>query len=176
MGSTISEFKAALTGGGARSNRFEVLVEFPAFAGGSEDTRKTPFLVSSTSLPASTLGTIERPFRGRALKLAGDRTFDEWTASFVNDTDFALRDAFERWQNAINGYNSNTGLTSPEDYMTTVSVYQLDSQDNRIKEYILKMAYPSNVGAIELGQDTNDSIEEFEVSFQFSDMTSNTTT
>jgi len=173
---SISQFKANLQGGGARSNRFEVLVEFPAFAGGAEAIRKTPFLVSSTSLPGSTLGTIERPFRGRSLKLAGDRVFDEWTASFVNDTDFALRDAFELWQNAINGYNSNTGVTSPDEYMAVVSVYQLNSRDERIKEYVLKMAYPSNISPIELGQDQNDAIEEFEVTFQYSDMTSNTTT
>lgn len=173
---SISQFKANLSGGGARSNRFEVLVEFPAFAGGSEEIRKTPFLVSSSSLPGSTLGIIERPFRGRVLKLAGDRTFDEWSATFVNDTDFALRDAFERWHNAINGYNSNTGVANPDEYMATVTVYQLDSSDNRIKEYVLRMAWPSVIAPIELGQDSNDTIEEFEVSFQYSDLNSNTTT
>jgi hypothetical protein len=172
---SISQFKANLSGGGARSNRFEVLVEFPAFAGGAEEIRKTPFLVSSTSLPGSTLGVIERPFRGRVLKLAGDRTFEEWTATFVNDTDFGLRDAFELWHNAINGYNSNTGISDPDEYMATVTVYQLDSRDNRIKEYVLRMAFPNIIAPIELGQDTNDAIEEFEVTFQFSDMNSNTT-
>lgn len=173
---SISQFKANLSGGGARSNRFEVLVEFPAFAAGSEEIRKTPFLVSASSLPGSTLGIIERPFRGRVLKLAGDRTYDEWSATFVNDTDFALRDAFERWHNAINGYNSNTGITNPDEYMATVTVYQLDSRDNRIKEYVLRMTWPSVIAPIEVGQDTNDTIEEFEVTFQYSDMNSNTTT
>src|SRR5690625_3835059 len=104
---SISSFKAALKGGGARSNRFEVIIDFPAFAGGSDEIRKTAFLCSSAQLPGSTLGQIEQPFRGRVLKLAGDRTFDDWEVTFVNDTDFALRDAFERWHNAINGYNSN---------------------------------------------------------------------
>lgn len=173
--SSISQFKANLSGGGARANRFEVLVEFPAFAGGAEEIRKTPFLVSSTSLPGSTLGVIERPFRGRVLKLAGDRTFEEWTATFVNDTDFGLRDAFELWHNAINAYNSNTGISDPDEYMATVTVYQLDSKDNRIKEYVLRMAFPNIIAPIELGQDSNDAIEEFEVTFQFSDMNSNTT-
>lgn len=172
---SISQFKANLSGGGARSNRFEVLVEFPAFAGGSEEIRKTPFLVTSTQLPGSTLGVIERMFRGRPLKLAGDRVVDEWPVSFLNDTDFALRDAFERWHNAINGFNSNTGISTPDEYMSTVTVYQLDSNDNRIKEYVLRMAFPSVVSPIELGQDTNDTIEEFEVTFQYSDMSSNTT-
>lgn len=172
---SISDFKANLKGGGARSNRFETLIEFPAFAGGSEETRKTPFLVSASSLPGSTLGVIERAFRGRVLKLAGDRTFEEWSATFINDTDFALRDAFENWHNAINAYNSNTGFAEPDQYLSTVTVYQLDSNDNRIKEYVLKMAWPSVIAPIEVGQDTNDTIEEFEVTFQFSDMSSNTT-
>ncbi|MDX1532717.1 MAG: hypothetical protein R3230_00765 [Nitrosopumilaceae archaeon] len=174
--SSITQFKNNLKGGGARSNRFEVLVEFPAFAGGAEDIRKTPFLVTSTQLPGSTLGTIEQPFRGRALKLAGDRTFEEWPVSFLNDTDFALRDAFERWSNAINQVNSNVGVTNPDDYMSVVTVYQLDSNDNRIKEYVLKLAFPNIVSPIEVGQDQNDTIEQFEVTFQYSDLGSNTTT
>ena len=87
---TIAEFRAALKGGGARANRFEVLIDFPAFAGGADAIRKTPFLCTSTQMPGSTLGVIEQPFRGRFLKLAGDRTFDEWTVSFLNDTGVAI--------------------------------------------------------------------------------------
>ena len=174
--STIAEFRAALKGGGARANRFEVIIEFPAFAASAEAIRKTPFLCSSAQLPGSTLGVIEQPFRGRFLKLAGDRTYDEWAVSFLNDTDFALRDAFERWHNGINAYNSNTGISSPQEYMSTVLVYQLDSNDNRIKEYRLNMAWPMNIAPIEVAQEQNDTIEMFEVSFAYSDMGSNTTT
>lgn len=173
---SISQFKSALKGGGARANRFEVLVEFPAFASGSDTIRKTPFLVSSTQLPGSNLGVIEHPFRGRVLKLAGDRTFDEWSVTFVNDIDFDLRNAFERWHNAINGYNSNTGLTVPDDYMATVSVYQLDNQDNRVKEYALQLAWPSVVAPIEVAQDSNDTIELFEVTFVYSDVNNGNST
>jgi hypothetical protein len=173
---SITQFKNNLKGGGARPNRFEVLVEFPAFAGGAEEIRKTPFLVNAASLPGMTLGVIEQPFRGRPLKLAGDRTFDEWTATFLNDTDFALRDAFERWHNGINQVNANTGFTNPDDYMAVVTVYQLNGADERIKEYALKLAFPTNIAPIELGQDQNDAIEQFEVTFQYSDMSSNTTT
>lgn len=167
---TINQFLAALKGGGARPNRFEVIVEFPAFAGGSEEIRSTAFLVQSTSMPGSTLGVIEQGFRGRQLKLPGDRVFDEWEATFLNDTDFALRDAFERWHNAMNAYNSNTGLTAADEYLSVVSVFQLDAQDNRIKEYSLRLAWPSVVGPIELAQDSNDTIETFSVSFQYSDI------
>lgn len=167
---SISAFKSALKGGGARSNRFEVLVEFPAFAAGSDTIRKTPFLCSSSQLPGSNIGVIEHPFRGRVLKLAGDRTYDEWTVSFVNDTDFDIRNAFERWQNAINGYNSNTGFDAPDDYMSTVTVYQLDARDRRVKEYVMSMAWPSVVAPIEVAQDSNDQIELFEVTFVYSDI------
>ena len=170
MTSSISSFKSALKGGGARANRFEVLVDFPAFAGTSEDIRKTAFLCSSTQLPGSTLGVIEQPFRGRVLKLPGDRTFDEWDVTFVNDTDFALRNAFERWHNAMNSYNSNTGNTEPGEVMSSVTVYQLDSQDNRVKEYTLLLAWPTTVAPVEVGQDMNDQIETFSVTFAYSDI------
>lgn len=167
---SISQFKAALRGGGARSNRFEVLVDFPAFAGGADEIRKTAFLCSSAQLPGSTLGVIEHPFRGRVLKLAGDRTFDEWEVTFVNDTDFALRDALERWHNGINGFNSNTGFNAPNDYFSTVTVYQLDNADRRIKEYTLLMAWPTVIAPIEVGQEQNNQIEIFSVTFAYSDI------
>lgn len=168
--SSIADFLANLKGGGSRPNRFEVVVNFPAFAGGAEEIRQTAFLVQSTSIPGSTLGAIEQSFRGRPLKLAGDRTFEDWSATFINDTDFALHDAFERWHNGINAYNSNTGFLAPDEYMATVSVFQLDNQDNRIKEKTLKLAWPSNIGSIELAQDSNDVLETFEVTFQYSDI------
>lgn len=174
--STISDFLGALKGGGSRPNRFEVMIDFPAFAGGSEEIRQTAFLVMSTSLPGSTLGTIEHPFRGRQVKLAGDRTFEEWSATFVNDTDFAIRDAFERWHNAINAYNSNTGFQVPSEYMSTATVYQLDNQDNRIKEVVMKYAWPVTIGPIELDQSSNDIISTFEVSFAFSDIVNGSNT
>ncbi|MNE23929.1 T4-like virus tail tube protein gp19 [compost metagenome] len=167
---SISKFKAALKGGGARANRFEVLVSFPGFAGTNDAIRKTAFLCSSTQLPGSTLGVIEQPFRGRTLKLAGDRVFDEWEVTFVNDTDFDIRNSFERWHNFINSYNSNTGSTIPDEYMSTVTIYQLDNSDNRIKEYTLLLAWPSVVAPIEVAQDSNDQLELFSVTFVYSDL------
>lgn len=173
---SIQEFKSNLRGGVAAPNRFEVVVDFPAFAGGADEIRQTAFLANSTSLPPFNMGITEVPFRGRPLKLAGDRTFEEWTVSFVNDNSFGLRNAFERWSNGINGLNSNLGLDIPDEYMATFTVYQLDRQDNRIKEYVLKLAWPTVVGQIELAQDSNDTFEQFEVTVAYSDMSSNTTT
>lgn len=172
----ISNFLAALKGGGARANRFEVVINFPAFASTQEAIRKTAFLVQSTSMPSSNLGVTEVGFRGRQVKLAGDRTFEDWEATFYNDTDFELRNAFERWHNAINAYTSNTGLAAPDEYMTDVSVYQLDSNDRRIKEYNMKYAFPQTVAAIELAQDSNDQIETFSVTFAYSDVNNGNST
>lgn len=167
---SISNFLNNLKGGGARPNRFEVVVGFPAFAGTNEEIRKTAFLVQSTQLPGSNLGVTPIPFRGRELKLAGDRTFDDWEGVFYNDTDFALRDAFERWHNAINSYRTNNSGALPEDYLSTVEVHQLDGSDNRIKTYNILLAWPQIVAPIELAQDSNDQIETFSVTFAFSDI------
>lgn len=168
--SSISQFLTALKNGGARPNRFEVYINFPSFAGTADDIRKTPFLISSSQLPGSNLGVIEQPFRGRMVKLAGDRVFDDFECTFVNDANMEIRNAFERWHNAINSYNSNTGTGVPEDYFATVTVYQLDTQDNRVKEYTLKYAWPSVVGQVDLAQDSSNVLEIFTVTFSYSDL------
>ena len=176
MASGINAFLNSLKGGGARPNRFEIVVDFPAFAADQEVIRKTAFLCQSTSLPGSNLGIMEVGYRGRQLKLAGDRTFDDWETTFYNDTDFAIHDAFEAWHNAINQYNSNTGLPTPGEYMSTASVYQLDGNDKRVKEYVLQLAWPTVIGPIELAQDSNDAIETFSVTFAYSDISNGLST
>ena len=111
---TISDFKSKLTGGGARANLFEVVLTFPDIVQPATDVLdKSRFLVKGARLPASNIAQIEVPFRGRALKIAGDRTFDSWTVTVINDTDFAIRSAFENWMNAINRLSDNTGLVNP---------------------------------------------------------------
>ena len=123
---TISNFKSKLTGGGARANLFEVVLTFPDVAQpDSAVLEKARFLVKGANLPASNVAQIEVPFRGRVLKIAGDRTFDSWTVTVINDTDFAIRSAFERWSNTINRLSDNTGLTNPADYQADAYVYQL---------------------------------------------------
>ena len=122
---TLSQFKSKLAGGGARPNLFEVSIPtFPtAIAeawspGDDNENGMFKFLAKATSLPASNLGNIEIPFRGRTLKVAGDRTFDDWTVTIINDEDFKLRTAFERWSNVISRLDDATGVTSPSSYMT----------------------------------------------------------
>ena len=109
----VDDFKAKLRGGGARPNLFKATVNFPAYAGG--DVEVTSFLCEAAQLPGSNIAPIIVPFRGRQLKMAGDRTFDVWTPTIINDTDFVIRDSMERWMNGMNAHSANTGLTNVVD-------------------------------------------------------------
>lgn len=172
---SIADFKRRIKGGGVRANLFEVEFSFPAYAGGGEESDQGRYLVRSTQLPSSVLGVIEVPYQGRVLPLAGDRTFEEWTCTILMDTDFGLRDAMERWSNGINGLNSNTGITNPEDYMVDIAVHQLDRNKNRIKTYYLQDAWPFNVGPVEESMESTDTIGTFDVNFRYVEWSSNTT-
>ena len=163
---TISNFKSKLTGGGARANLFEVVLTFPDVAQpDSAVLDKARFLVKGANLPASNVAQIEVPFRGRVLKIAGDRTFDSWTVTVINDTDFAIRSAFERWSNTINRLSDNTGLTNPADYQSDAYVYQLDRDGSKLRSYRFYDTFPTQVGPIELSYDAQ-GIQEFTVELQ----------
>lgn len=172
----ISEFKSALSLGGARSNLFEVEIAFPAFAGTQEETRLGKFLVKAAQIPASTLGVIEQPYRGRIYKIPGDRVFSEWTVTVINDVDQKLRDSFELWSNAINNHEGNIGISSLTDAMTTGTVFQLNRGGERVKSYTFKDLWPSEVAAIDLSHDSTNQLQEFTVTLQYSEWVSNTTT
>ena len=123
---TINDFKAVLAGGGARANQFQVTMPFPGFAAAGGETRVMSFLCRTTNLPGMTLGEVPVPFRGRQLYIAGDRTFETWTTTIMNDTDFLIRNAMERWMNAINALSDNSRLEIPSDYQVDAFVDQLD--------------------------------------------------
>ena len=164
----IDDFKANLIGGGARANQFRVTITPPPGIAIGLDVRRTSFLVRSSNLPAQTLGEITVPFRGRNIYIAGDRTFDDtWTTTFLNDTDFMVSNAMERWSNGINDLADNTGVVAPADYQTDLTVEQLDRDDTVLKSYIFRSAWPTTIAAIELTSDTADAIEEFEVTWRF---------
>lgn len=160
----VDDFKSKLRGGGARPNLFKATINFPAYAGG--DVELTSFMCKAAQLPASTVGTIIVPFRGRQLKMAGDRIFDVWTPTIINDTDFGTRDALERWMNGINGHQANTGLTNPTDYSADLVVEQLDKDGSSIKTYNFRGCFPTALAPIDLSYDATDVIEEFAVEFQ----------
>ena len=164
----IDDFKANLIGGGARANQFRVTITPPPGIAIGLDVRRTSFLVRGSNLPAQTLAEITVPFRGRNIYIAGDRTFDEtWTTTFLNDTDFMIRTAMERWSNGINDLADNTGVISPADYQSDLTVEQLDRDDTVLKSYIFRSAWPTSLGAIELTSDAADAIEEFEVTWRY---------
>lgn len=172
----VDDFKGKLTGGGARPNLFDVNVNFPPYVSelGGNITETTNFLCKAAQLPGSTMGMIPVPFRGRQIKVAGDRVFEPWTLTIINDTDFAIRDAFERWMNGINGHESNTGLTNPVSYQSDMDVRQLDKNGEVIKTYRIRGAFPVNVSPIDLAYDNNDAVEEFTVTLEFQYWASNT--
>jgi len=160
----VDDFKSKLRGGGARPNLFKATINFPAYAQG--DVEITSFLCSAAQLPASTMGLITVPFRGRQIKIAGDRTFDTWSPTILNDTDFAVRNAMERWMNGINNHRQNTGLTNVVDYEADLVVEQLDKDGSTLKTYNFRGCFPTNISAIDLNYATTDAIEDFTVEFQ----------
>ena len=164
----IDDFKANLIGGGARANQFRVTITPPSGIAIGLDVRRTSFLCTASNLPASTLGEIAVPFRGRNIYVSGDRPAPEtWTTTFYNDTDFMIRNAMERWQNGINDYANNTGVTAPSDYQTDIFVEQLDRDDTTLKTYIFRACYPLTVAAIELSSAEATELETFEVTWRY---------
>ena len=174
---TISQFKSALIGGGARPNLFEV--ELPAFPGGIDwDADNFRFMCKAAQMPAQNVASIDVPFRGRTFKVAGDRTIDTWTVTIINDEDFRLRNAFEAWSELIAKLDNNIGATDPSAYMVNAKVFQLgrgsvaSSKDNSgttnvvLKEYEFIDLWPTEVSTIDLSYDSTDAIEEFTVTFQ----------
>ena len=164
----ITDFKSKLTGGGARSNLFEVELAFPSAVsveGLNDILNKARFLVKTAALPASNIAPIEVPFRGRVLKIAGDRTFDTWSITVLNDTDFSIRSAFEKWMNFINKVSDNTGSTNAEDYQADAYVYQLDRSGETLRKYHFFDVFPTQVAPIELSYDSA-GIQEFTVELQ----------
>jgi hypothetical protein len=184
LSSKISEFLSNV-GQGIKPNMFEVEIAFPQSGVGAEtlsavsqdEKNITNLLCKSAALPASSTGVIEVPFRGRTVKIAGDRTFDTWSPTFINDKDFKIRALFEQWSEAINGHAGNTAdLITPDNsagYTADILVHQLEkntepTNSNILRTYKLWYAFPTNVSQIDLAYDSNDQIEEFSVEFQYS--------
>ena len=175
---TIVDFRSRMKGGGARSNLVEVNITYPEGIGVKEGndgaTADGEFLIKAAEIPASNIGNIPVPFRGRVLPVAGDRTFDPWTVTIINDTNFVIRDAMERWSNSINDIQTAQGTLSPEVYQTSATVKQLSrggkSETQAIdvlREYNFVGIYPNVVSSIPLDYGATDQIEEFQVTFNY---------
>ena len=165
---SINDFKANLIGGGARANQFRVTITPPPGIAIGLDVRRTSFMCKGSNLPAQELTPIEVPFRGRKIYIAGDREFSEtWTTTFINDTDFMIRNALERWSNGINDLALNTGVIDPADYQTDLTVEQLDRDDTVLKSYIFRSSWPVTISSIELTSENQDALEEFECTWRY---------
>jgi len=172
----INDFKAKLAGGGARANQFKVTMPFPGYAQVGGEIEDLAFLCRATSIPTMTIAQVDVPFRGRVVKIAGDRTIPNWSITVLNDTNFKLRNAFERWQNGINNMTDNEGLTNPVDYQVDAFIDHLDRNGNTIKSYTLRGAYPLIISDIPLDFDEKTEIETFTVEFAYQYFETNTTT
>ena len=172
----INEFKSRLQGGGARANQFKVTMTFPGYAEIGGETSDLSYLCTATSLPGQTLGTVAVPFRGRLLQLVGDRTFSPWSITVLNDTNFKIYRAFERWMNAMNNMTDNEGLTNPGNYQTDIIVQHLDRNGATLKTYILRGAFPTTLADIDLSAVDNDTVETFTVALIYQYFETDTTT
>jgi hypothetical protein len=173
----INEFKSRLSGGGARANQFKVTLPFPGYSAVGGETSDLSFLCTATSIPGQTLGMTEVQFRGRTLKMAGDsRTFGDWSLSVLNDTDFKIFKAFERWMNGMNNMTDNEGLTNPLDYQVDGFIDHLDRDGNSIKQYTFRGVFPTTLGDIALDYGTSNAIESFDVTLSYQYFETDTTT
>ena len=177
MANTIQDFKSTLRGGGARANLFEViLTDMPG--GGQFSSADFSILCKAAQLPASTIASIDVPFRGRIFKVAGDRTFETWSVTVINDEDFKIRSSMERWMQYIGQFGDGSGSTNPNDYMRSATVRQLSRNPSTTgnnafggglkvsAQYKFYDIFPTSISAIDLSYDTADTIEEFTVEFQ----------
>jgi hypothetical protein len=167
MAFNIQDIRSQLTAGGARNALFQVTIQNPVNALGD---LKIPFMVRAAQIPASTLGTVEVPYFGRKIKLVGDRTFEPWTVTVVNDEDFLIRNALENWSNAMNSLQGNlrtTGTASPLNYKAQAQVTQYSKTGIPLRTYQFNGIFPTDIAAIDLDWNSTDQIEEFQVTFQY---------
>lgn len=180
MAFNVAEFRSNMIGDGARPNLFSVTLTFPTFvANGSAAGNKTTFMAKSAQLPGSSVGTITVPYFGRELKFAGNRTFADWSLTIINDEDFVIRNALESWSNSINSHAGNVRngvAANPTSYTVDALVTQYGKTGDTLKTYKFVGLFPVNIDPIALDWGTNDSIEEYGVSFAYQFWESNTTT
>jgi len=166
----ISNFRAALSAG-AKPNLFSVNLNLPTGVGDVGNAVGSNFsvLCKSASIPALTVGIIEVPYRGRRIKLPGDRTYGDWTVTIVNDNKQSMRKAFDRWLKYINNPNAQEDIRTTQsiDYKVTVDIAHLKINGQASRRYKLIDAFPTDVSAIELSYDTTDAIQEFTVTFMY---------
>ena len=170
MAFSVNEFRSQMTGDGARPNLFEVSMPFPSFASPANAQTKLTFMCKTAQLPGSTVGVVPVNYFGRELKFVGNRTFADWTISVINDEDFIVRNAFERWMNGINSHNFNVRnplALAPLGYSVDSEVTQFGKQGNTLKKYRFVGVFPTDITPIDVDWGSNDTIEEFSVTLTY---------
>lgn len=170
MAFNVNEFRSQMQGDGARPNLFEVSMPFPAFSLPGSAQTKLSFMCKTAQLPGSTVGIVPVQYFGRELKFAGNRTFQDWTISVINDEDFVVRNAFERWMNGINSHGLNIRTPSaqaPNGYTVDSEVRQYGKNGDVLKKYKFVGVFPTDVSPIDVDWGSNDTIEEFTVTLSY---------
>ena len=164
---SIEEFKAVLQGGGVRPTMFQVEMTFPdaVVIDPAQSTQEGTYLIKASNLPAANVGFITVPFRGRQLKVSGDRSFDDWSVTVTNDVSFNLRKGFEKWSELIQNMNYALGANVLDDYFATAIVRQLDRDGNQLRAYRFEGIWPTTVDAVDLAFDSTDQVEEYGITF-----------
>jgi len=170
MAFSVNEFRAQMQGDGARPNLFEVSMPFPAFAAPGNSQTKLTFMCKTAALPGSAVGVVPVTYFGRELKFVGNRSFQDWTITIINDEDFGIRNAFERWMNGINSHNLNVRnplALSPLGYSVDGEVTQFGKAGNSLKKYKFVGLFPTDLSQIDVDWGSNDTIEEFSVTLAY---------
>jgi hypothetical protein len=170
MAFSVNEFRSQMVGDGARPNLFEVSMPFPAFSLPANAQTKLTFMCKTAQLPGATLGVVPVQYFGRELKFVGNRTFTDWTISVINDEDFIVRNAFERWMNGINSHNLNVRnplALAPGGYTVDGDVRQFGKKGDLLKRYKFVGLFPTDITPIDVDWGSNDTIEEFSVTMSY---------
>jgi hypothetical protein len=174
MAFNVNSFRSAMTGDGARPNLFQCVIFPPS---GIQDGITTAvandfqFKARAAQLPGSTVNQVPVMYFGRELKFAGNRIFQDWTVTVINDEDFSIRNGLEIWMNALNSHVGNTRRSTaidPLSYTSEGLVTQFSKDGfTPLKSYRFVGMFPVDISPIELDWGANDQIEEFAVTFAY---------
>ena len=170
MAFNVNQFRSQMTGDGARPNLFEVSMPFPSFSDPGSAQQKLTFMCKTAQLPGSTINTVPVQYFGRELKFAGNRTFTDWTITIINDEDFVIRNAFERWMAGLNNHSLNVrnpAALTPVGYSVDADVTQYGKNGSTLKQYKFIGMFPTDLTPIDVSWDANDQIEEFTVTLSY---------
>lgn len=172
---SIAAFRSAIRSGVQRQHAWQVQVNFPVYAGSNDAVRQASLQARTTAVPDSTIGVMDVGWGGRVLPLPGDRTYGEYSVTFIGVNDGNVFRAFQRWSEAINGSDTNTGLSQLDDFMRDIQLDLQDTTGATTMSYVLRDAWPTTIAGIELDAAAMDSYTSFTVTFRYVNYTTDAT-